>query len=417
MTTTLTLADEQPNGDNGVLIKVIGVGGGGCNAVKNMLDFDLSHIELICANTDKQALDANPVKHKIQLGPELTKGKGAGCNPDVGKEAAEESAQRLQEALAGAEILFIAAGMGGGTGTGAAPVVAKIAKDMGILTIAIVTKPFTNEGKKRLRMANDGLEALKEQADCLLVIPNDRIAPDPIRDERILEEEKAKMLSGDDAFARVNNVLKDGVAVLANIFQKVGMINIDVQDVRTVMKERGVGMIGIGEAKGEDRARIATERAISSPLLENIDLSRARGILVNITAPSDFLIEEYSEVGNIINALAHDDAMVKHGLIKDDQEQEYFRVTIYATGIEEDELVNPAHTNPLLKDNSLVYPNIDMSPAGLGLRPARPSVSAQADPFTQSNPLPSSSNVAKNESSADKSKKGWWDLLRRKNSD
>ena len=292
-----------------VLIKVIGVGGGGCNAVKQMMDFDLEGVELICANTDMQVLSRSPITHKLQLGVQTTRGRGAGSKPEVGRQAAEEDRDRIQEILRGADMVFIAAGMGGGTGTGAAPVIASIARKMGILTVAIVTKPFFFEGAKRMRLAEEGLRQLKKEVDCLIVIPNDRISS-------VMDEDATLF----NSFKIVDDVLKNGVQSIANVIQREGLINTDLEDVKTIMSERGIAMMGTGVAKGENRARAAIDKAISSPLLENIDLSSARGLLVNVSANQDnFLKSEYVEIGALINDLVDEDRVnVKIGLMLDD---------------------------------------------------------------------------------------------------
>ncbi|SUO97230.1 cell division protein FtsZ [Suttonella ornithocola] len=320
------LLDEQDISPQ-VLIKVIGVGGGGCNAVKQMMDFDLEGVELICANTDMQVLNNSPIPNKLQLGVHTTRGMGAGSKPEIGRKAAEEDSDRIREILSGADMVFIAAGMGGGTGTGAAPVISSIAREMGILTVAIVTKPFSYEGAKRMRMAEQGLEVLKEEVDCLIIIPNDRISD--IMDEEITIE---------NAFKIVDGVLKDGVQGIANVIQREGLINTDLEDVKTIMSERGIGIMGTGEAKGEDRARTATEKAISSPLLENIDLSSARGLLVNVSASRSVKMSEYNTVGQLISELIDEDRVnAKLGLLIDEDLGDTLRVTVIATGIDSSE--------------------------------------------------------------------------------
>lgn len=306
-----------------VLIKVIGVGGGGCNAVKKMMDFDLEGVELICANTDMQILRQSPISRKIQLGVHTTAGMGAGSDPEVGRRAAEEDAERIREVLNGANLVFIAAGMGGGTGTGAAPVIANIAREMGISTLAIVTKPFFFEGAKRMRMAEEGLEILKNEVDCLMVIPNDRISEVMGDDATLLESFKA-----------VDDVLKKSVQSMVEFIQEVGEINADYKDVQNVMKNRGFAMIGSGEAQGEDRARQATQKAISPPFLENIDLSSAQGIIVNVAASRAMKTSEYRLVGDIIdNAISDNRISVKIGLLFKDEFEDTMRVTVFATGL------------------------------------------------------------------------------------
>lgn len=320
------IMDEQENTSK-VLIKVIGVGGGGCNAVRQMTDFNLDGIELICANTDMQVLQKSPIQNKLQLGVQTTRGLGAGSKPEIGRQAAEEDRDRIEEVLRGADMAFIAAGMGGGTGTGAAPVISSIARKLGILTVAIVTKPFTFEGTQRMRKAEKGIEMLKKEVDCLIIIPNDRISA--------VMGEEATLLG---SFAAVDNVLKNGVKSLADIIQRAGLINTDLEDVKTIMSERGIAMMGTGEAEGENRAQVAVDRAISSPLLENIDLSRARGLLVNVSANSNFKQSEYLDIGSFVeNLIDTERAHVKIGVFLDDDLDDVLRVTVLATGLEEDE--------------------------------------------------------------------------------
>ena len=323
----LSFDDTEPENLSPVVIKVIGVGGGGCNALKQMMDFNLNGVELIVANTDKQVLQENPIPNKLQLGIKTTRGMGAGSKPEVGRLAAEEDIDKIREILNGADIVFIAAGMGGGTGTGAAPVIANVARDMSILTVAIVTKPFTFEGMPRMRQAEAGLDVLKNEVDCLVVIPNDRISA--------VMGEDATLIG---SFKTVDNVLRDAVYDIARIIQQHGHINTDLQDVRTVMGERGIAMVGSGEAKGEDRARAATEKAISSPLLENIELSSARALLVNVSAGPDIKNAEYNTACQVIYDIIDPDRVVlKMGLIIGKNMGDTLRVTVVATGIEDAE--------------------------------------------------------------------------------
>lgn len=326
------LSFEKSHQDNhqDLSIKVIGIGGGGGNALKEMMSFNIPGVELICANTDMQALNESPIKTKVQLGETLTKGRGAGSLPEVGRDAAEESREHLRQILSGADIVFIATGMGGGTGTGASPVIANIAREIGILTFAVVTKPFAFEGKSRMKKAEEGLKRLRDEVDCLLVIPNDRISEQNA-------DKRAKSRSGLDSFAEVNYVLRDGVMILAEIIQKTGLINIDMADVKTLMLEKGVAMFGIGQASGENRAQIAVEKAISSKLLENTNISKAKGIIVGVTAPPDYEHDEYLKVGEVINDLADEDAEIKFGLFIQENQEDIFKVAVYATGIEEND--------------------------------------------------------------------------------
>ena len=319
-----TIQMDETDNTSPVMIKVIGIGGGGCNALKQMMDFDLHGVELIVANTDKQVLQENPIQNKLQLGVKTTRGMGAGSKPEVGRAAAEEDRDKIRDALNGADMVFIAAGMGGGTGTGAAPVIANVARDMGILTVAIVTKPFTFEGMPRMRKAEAGLEVLKSEVDCLVIIPNDRISA--------VMGEDATLIG---SFKTVDNVLRDAVYSIATIIQKLGVINTDLEDVKTIMSERGIAMMGSGEAKGEDRARAATEKAISSPLLENIELASARGLLVNVSASQDIKTSEYQTACNVIyDIIDPEQVNLKIGLIIDDNMGDTLRVTVVATGIE-----------------------------------------------------------------------------------
>ncbi len=312
-------------GNEGVapaVIKVIGVGGGGSNAVQYMMDRELAGVGLYCANTDLQALNISPVKNKIQLGKEVTRGLGAGADPDIGRKSAVEDRDEILSMLEGADMLFIAAGMGGGTGTGAAPVIAEIARQAGVLTVAVVTKPFTFEGNKRSRVAIDGIEELSQYVDSLITIPNDRL---------LAVMGKSAPIS--QAFNTANAVLYGAVQGISDLIVRPGIINVDFADVRTVMLERGIAMMGAGVASGENRAQEAAEKAISSPLLENIDLSGAKGVLVNITADSDLGLDEYATVGEIIRGIIDDDSTVVIGTTIDDEIEDELRVTIVATGI------------------------------------------------------------------------------------
>ncbi|MCP4595605.1 cell division protein FtsZ [Neptuniibacter sp.] len=313
------LADSIPQS---AVIKVVGVGGGGGNAVQHMVSCDVDGVEFICANTDAQALDNMASKTVIQIGGELTKGLGAGANPEVGRQAALEDRERLAEMLDGADMVFITAGMGGGTGTGAAPIVAEVAKDLGILTVAVVTKPFTFEGRKRLKIADEGIKELKENVDSLIIIPNEKLLP-------VL----GKNTSLINAFNTCNDVLKGAVQGIADLIIRPGMINVDFADVRTVMSEMGMAMMGSGSGRGEDRAIEATEAAINSPLLEDVDLKGASGILVNITAGLDLSLGEFSEVGNIVEEYASENATIVVGTVIDPELTDELTVTVVATGL------------------------------------------------------------------------------------
>lgn len=304
------------------VIKVIGVGGGGGNAVDHMVSGNIEGVEFICANTDAQALKNVRAKIQLQLGTSITKGLGAGANPEIGKQSALEDRERIQEVLAGADMVFITAGMGGGTGTGAAPVVAELAKEMGILTVAVVTKPFPFEGSKRMNLAQNGINELSKHVDSLITIPNDKLLS-------VL----GKGVSLLDAFKAANNVLLGAVQGIAELITRPGLINVDFADVRTVMAEMGMAMMGTGVASGEMRAREAAEMAISSPLLEDINLSGAQGVLVNITAGLDMSIGEFEEVGEVVKSFTSDDATVVVGTVIDPEMSNELRVTVVATGL------------------------------------------------------------------------------------
>ncbi len=304
-------------------IKVIGVGGGGGNAVQNMVDAGVEGVDFICANTDAQALDGSPVKNLIQLGNALTKGLGAGANPEIGREAALEDRERIKELVSGTDMLFITAGMGGGTGTGAAPVVAEMAREMGVLTVAVVTKPFPFEGPKRMKAAEEGIAELGKYVDSIITIPNAKLLTSLGKNTTLL-----------DAFKAANDVLLGAVQGIADLITRPGLINVDFADVRTVMSEMGMSMMGTGVARGDDRATKAAEAAISSPLLDDINLNGAKGILVNITAGLDMGIHEFEEVGAAIRQFAHDDATVVVGTVIDPDMSEEIRVTLVATGLD-----------------------------------------------------------------------------------
>ncbi len=313
------LIDNVP--DNAV-IKVIGVGGGGGNAVRHMIENHVEGVDFICANTDAQALAGIESRTSLQLGGEITKGLGAGANPDIGRAAAMEDRERIADSLRGADMVFITAGMGGGTGTGGAPVVAEVAREMGILTVAVVTRPFPFEGKKRLSIAREGVTELQQHVDSLITIPNERLL-------EVLGNNTSLL----DAFKEANDVLLGAVQGIADLIIRPGMINVDFADVRTVMSEMGMAMMGTGHSKGENRAREAAERAINSPLLDDIDLQGARGILVNITAGLDLTLGEFSEVGDTIEEFASDDATVVVGTVIDPEMTEELKVTVVATGL------------------------------------------------------------------------------------
>ena len=303
------------------VIKVIGVGGCGGNAIEHMITKNLSGVEFICANTDMQALKKSNAKTVLQIGIDITKGLGAGAKPEIGREAALEDRDRIAEIIDGADMLFITAGMGGGTGTGAAPIIAEVAKEMGILTVAVVTKPFSFEGK-RTQVASDGLEELSQHVDSLIVIPNEKLM-------EVLGEDVPFL----DAFRAANDVLHNAVSGIAEIINCPGLVNVDFADVRTVMSEMGMAMMGSAEASGPDRARIAAEQAVASPLLEDVNLANARGVLINITASASFKMKEYYDVMNTIKEFTAEDATVIVGNVMDENMGDKLRVTMVATGL------------------------------------------------------------------------------------
>ena len=304
------------------VIKVVGVGGGGGNAVEHMVVQSIDGVDFIVANTDSQALKNTSARTVLQLGGNITKGLGAGADPEIGRQAAMEDRERIQEVLDGADMVFITAGMGGGTGTGGAPIVAQIAKEMGILTVAVVTRPFPFEGKKRMDVAGDGIDELKGFVDSLITIPNEKLLS-------VL----GKSISLLDAFKAANDVLLGAVQGIAELITRPGLINVDFADVRTVMSEMGMAMMGSGRASGEGRARDAAEAAIASPLLEDVNLAGARGILVNVTAGMDMSIGEFEEVGTTVKSFASENATVVVGTVIDPEMEGELRVTVVATGL------------------------------------------------------------------------------------
>ena len=342
------LEDSVPHG---AVIKVVGVGGGGGNAVDHMVRSGVEGVDFICANTDAQALRNASSKTVIQLGSQVTKGLGAGANPEIGRQSAQEDRDRIAELLDGADMVFVTAGMGGGTGTGAAPVVAEIAKELGILTVAVVTKPFPFEGKKRMRSAQQGIEELKEHVHSLITIPNEKL-------QAVLGGSTSLL----DAFKAANEVLQGAVKGIADLIVRPGMINVDFADVRTVMSEMGTAMMGTGTASGDGRAAEAAQAAISSPLLEDVDLRGARGILINITANESIALDEFSEVGDIVSELAGDDANVIIGTAIDPDMGDSISVTVVATGLgaEAQELkVVRGRQTPVAADGRVDYSDLD----------------------------------------------------------
>ena len=350
------------------IIKVIGVGGGGGNAVEHMVSQTIEGVEFVTANTDSQALRNSSADVTLQLGADVTKGLGAGANPEIGRCAAEEDRETIKQALQGADMIFIAAGMGGGTGTGAAPVVAEIAKEMGILTVAVVTKPFPFEGKKRMNYADQGIEFLSKNVDSLITIPNEKLL-------KVLGPGTSLL----DAFKAANNVLLGAVQGIAELITRPGLINVDFADVRTVMSEMGTAMMGSGTGSGDDRAQEAADAAISSPLLEDVDLAGARGILVNITAGMDISIDEFETVGNAVKAFASENATVVVGAVIDMDMTDELRVTVVATGIGAEIKPDITLINPM--------PTVEQKVVGADYTPTAPqaNLATEALSMTDSN--------------------------------
>jgi len=332
------LIDDFPGDAN---IKVIGVGGGGGNAVTHMANFMIEGVDFICANTDSQALKTTSAKIIIQLGKNITRGLGTGGNPDIGRQSAIEDNDKLKKLLQGTDMLFITAGMGGGTGTGAAPVIAEIAKELDILTVAVVTKPFYIEGNKRMRIAERGISLLSSRVDSLIIIPNERLLSKLDSDITLIE-----------AFKVANDVLLGAVQGIAELITKPGLINVDFADVRAVMSEMGISVIGSGSAKGENRAKIAAKSAIKSHLLDNINIAGAKGVLVNITSGLNMSISEFEDVGSIIKEFTSDNATVIIGTVIDASLKEELKVTLVATGLEHEKYLS-------LNNNKEIISKID----------------------------------------------------------
>ena len=363
----------EPVGSQGddAVIKVIGVGGGGGNAVEHMVREGIEGVHFIAINTDAQALRNSGAETTVQIGSNITKGLGAGANPEIGREAALENRDEIRQMLEGCDMVFISAGMGGGTGTGAAPVVAEVAKELGILTVAVVTKPFNFEGKNRMSYALQGIEELSKHVDSLITIPNDKLL-------KVL----GKGVSLLEAFKAANDVLLGAVQGIAELITRPGLINVDFADVRTVMREMGTAMMGTGHARGDDRAEDAAEKAISSPLLEDVDLAGARGILVNITAGMDVTMEEFEIVGNAVKGFASENATVVVGAVIDPNMEDELRVTVVATGIGNERkpeitLVKNAQKSErplrsLMQDNPM--PQYDERPKAVNAEPVQPRV-------------------------------------------
>ena len=315
---------QQDLNEHGPVIKVIGVGGAGGNAITHMVNSGLTGVTFIAANTDAQDLREAKADVRIQLGEELTRGLGAGANPEVGRQAAEETKDHIKAELNGADMVFIAAGMGGGTGTGAAPIVAEIAKELGILTVAVVSRPFSMEGKKRDMAANQGLKQLAQQVDSLITIPNDRLVS-------VL----GKGVSLYDAFSAANNVLFNAVQGITDSITKPGLINLDFNDVKTVMKQQGLAMMGVGLSSGDNAAREAIQQAISSPLLEDVSIAGAKGLLINISGGKGLSMGDLQEIGAIVSEYANEETTVVFGTVLDEEMGDDIRVTLVATGLGE----------------------------------------------------------------------------------
>lgn len=356
---------------NNAKLKVIGVGGGGGNAVQNMITSGLQGVQFICANTDMQALSRNNAPVKIQLGEKLTKGLGAGANPAVGREAALESVNAIREAIGDADLVFVTAGMGGGTGTGAAPVVAQTAKEMGALTVGVVTKPFSFEGARRRRFAEEGLEEFKQHVDCLITIPNDRLlafAPKKTPFSAMLQ--------------KANDVLFYAVKGISDVILADGMINLDFADVRTTMSESGMALMGTGVAAGENRAREAAQRAINSPLLEDVSLESAKAVLYNITASMDISTDEIAEIGDIIADATPEDTNIIFGVVYDENIGDELRLTVIATGIDPSATVVQPVAEPVKSSSVTKFPGSQAAQA------ARPMEAPQAPAYEQPRPRP-----------------------------
>ena len=356
---------------NNAKLKVIGVGGGGGNAVQNMITSGLQGVQFICANTDMQALSRNNAPVKIQLGEKLTKGLGAGANPAVGREAALESVNAIREAIGDADMVFVTAGMGGGTGTGAAPVVAQTAKEMGALTVGVVTKPFSFEGARRRRFAEEGLEEFKQHVDCLITIPNDRLlafAPKKTPFSAMLQ--------------KANDVLFYAVKGISDVILADGMINLDFADVRPTMSESGMALMGTGVAAGENRAREAAQRAINSPLLEDVSLESAKAVLYNITASMDISTDEIAEIGDIIADATPEDTNIIFGVVYDENIGDELRLTVIATGIDPSATVVQPVAEPVKSSSVTKFPGSQAAQA------ARPMEAPQAPAYEQPRPRP-----------------------------
>lgn len=360
------------------VIKVIGVGGGGGNAVAHMVSSHIEGVDFICANTDAQALKNSGAKLTLQLGGNVTKGLGAGANPEVGRQSALEDRERIVEVLSGADMVFITAGMGGGTGTGAAPVVAQLAKEMGILTVAVVTKPFPFEGRRRMQVALKGMEDLSQHVDSLITVPNEKLLTVLGREVTLL-----------NAFKSANDVLLGAVQGIADLITRPGLINVDFADVRTVMSEMGMAMMGSGVARGDDRAVAAAEAAINNPLLEDVNLAGACGILVNVTAGPNLTMREFDEIGHVIHQFASEDATVVVGTALDLELQDDVRVTVVATGLNRKQSHPPMRKEEVIavpRPRIVARTGTDGLPVSDYVIPARTPAARVIDP--ERSPLP-----------------------------
>jgi cell division protein FtsZ len=375
------LAEANPQN---AVIKVIGVGGGGGNAIEHMMAASIEGVEFICANTDAQALKKSSANTLIQLGETITRGLGAGANPEIGRRSAEEDRERIKAILTGADMVFITAGMGGGTGTGGAPIFAQIAKELNILTVAVITKPFTFEGRVRMQAAEAGIANLSQYVDSLITIPNNKLLS-------VL----GKNVTLVNAFRAANDVLRGAVQGIAELITRPGLINVDFADVRTVMSEMGMAMMGTGIASGENRARLAAEAAISSPLLEDVDMTGARGVLVNITAGMDMSIGEFEEVGEAVKNITSDGATVVVGTVIDPELRDEVRVTVIVTGLGRKQTTSTRVADSTRADGTIDYqylekPAILRKHANLAHTPATYATIAHA---ATHNPLPNKSSV------------------------
>lgn len=361
---------QQEHNEHGPVIKVIGVGGAGGNAITHMVNSGLTGVTFIAANTDAQDLREAKADVRIQLGEQITRGLGAGANPEVGRQAAEETKEHIKAELNGADMVFIAAGMGGGTGTGAAPVVAEVAKELGILTVAVVSRPFTMEGRKRDQAASQGLKLLAQHVDSLITIPNDR-----------LMSVLGKGVSLYDAFSAANNVLFNAVQGITDSITKPGMINLDFNDVKTVMKQQGLAMMGVGLSSGDNAAREAIQQAISSPLLEEVSLKGAKGLLVNISGGLKLSIGDLHEIGAIISDYANEETTTVIGAVMDEEMGDEIRVTLVATGL--GEFQSPIERGSLAdqllgRTAKPVAPQASVEPVATHREPAKPASSQQS---------------------------------------